>query len=224
MATADIRERLSALPVAQQVDPSAQHALQQLTFEEATRILDEVESKSDLRNMSAFIVSKVQKTRLRTLLDDWGDHLDREARQLLRSVPTRRAVEVLELAEAQRSTIRNPSAFICSAVKDKTKWPPQPASWPENWPGGPVPYDAAWTQAAYGAYGAFAGAYAAALATYGGTAPAWPGALYGWSPSPWPNAGLGLPPPHLGAGLPPAWLASASPPAPFAPLPMQHNI
>lgn len=192
--SAEVRDRCSGLTAVlptQRVDPSALQALQQLDKEEALRILDEVEGKSDLRNTSAFIMSKVQKARLRALLDRWGEQLDREARQLLRSVPTRRAVEVLELAEAQRSAIRNPSAFVCSAVKDKARWPPPgPAGvWPEaGWPPWPGTADvaAAWAQAAYGAYGAYAGAYAAAAAAY--STYGWPGS-YPMYAGPW-AAGL----------------------------------
>jgi len=188
-----IRERCSSLSstLPQKIDPSALGSLQQLDMDEAFQILDEVQDKHDLRNVSAFIVSKVQKVRLKVLLEQWGGELDREARQLLRSVPTRRAVEVLELAETQRQTIRNPSAFICSAVRDKNKWPQVGGGWPDPgwppWPGGW--YNEFWAQAmqaAHGFYGAYGDNYSAAPASS-----AWPGAPYGpWMPGSFGNYGF----------------------------------
>eukprot|EP00747_Dinoflagellata_sp_TGD_P193830 gnl/TRDRNA2_/TRDRNA2_60545_c0_seq1.p1 gnl/TRDRNA2_/TRDRNA2_60545_c0~~gnl/TRDRNA2_/TRDRNA2_60545_c0_seq1.p1 ORF type:complete len:318 (+),score=64.32 gnl/TRDRNA2_/TRDRNA2_60545_c0_seq1:53-955(+) len=226
-----IRQRCSRLSSSSQsIDPNALQALQQLDKEEALRILDEVESKHDLRNTSAFIVSKVQKARLRILLDRWGDLLDREARQLLRSVPTRRAVEVLEMAEAQKGAIRNPSAFICSAVKEKARWPPfNEGAFPGMAPNSAYPqlagqndYNAAWAQAAYSGYAAAA---AAAAAWHGAFANAWlsqngmpPAAsaaqgVPSGAPSPYSGMPLLWPPPFPGmAAAPPMARPHASTP------------
>lgn len=116
------------------VDPSAWQALQSLGETEALSIALEVEGKRGLRNVSAFIVSRVQKLRLEALLSDWGDKLDDRARTVLRSVPPRRAVEALMLLEAQKPVVRNPSAFVCSAAKGKSSWS-EASIWPTEMDG-----------------------------------------------------------------------------------------